>query len=198
MLYLKYSDDLNKEEQILQQKKAAAVTNFGLQSHGISRAEKVLLNLQTCREAILQSFVQWRQPVERELRDAVSGDGGFYAVSTTRLEYAIGATIKEMGCASLIGCAGISMAEAAGFDVTYTGQKHDADPWACCVQAPRPWEASFTAALEMLEYVRVLDPHGWHTQQQQQDSLKQRISPHSRITKPTRTTSVESTIEECN
>lgn len=114
--------------------------------------ESMVTRLHQASQSLFSRFVDLRQHVELELREATIGDQG--TVETCRLENKIVDVQREMASSLLLGTHALQMAENAGVGLQANGIPEPPNPWEGLILPEPPWEASFLRALRKLEPLR--------------------------------------------
>lgn len=114
--------------------------------------ESMVTRLHQASQSLFSRFVDLRQHVELELREATIGDQG--TVETCRLENKIVDVQREMASSLLLGTHALQMAENAGVGLQANSIPEPPNPWEGLILPEPPWEASFLRALRKLEPLR--------------------------------------------
>lgn len=114
--------------------------------------ESMVTRLHHASQSLFSRFVDLRQHVEVELREATIGDQG--TVVTCRLESKIVDVQREMASSLLLGTHALQLAENAGVGLQANGIPQPPNPWEGLILPEPPWEASFLRALRKLEPLR--------------------------------------------
>mmetsp|Transcript_11525 Transcript_11525/g.20406 ORF Transcript_11525/g.20406 Transcript_11525/m.20406 type:complete len:753 (+) Transcript_11525:169-2427(+) len=123
----------------------------GVKSESREACEERFVRLKQVSQQLFDRFLELREPVHQELRDATTGDQGL--VDTYELETAILDSQRELASQMLLGVKAIQAADAQGISLASKGMSMPPNPWEgeTLHQSVPPWEVVFMRALKRLE-----------------------------------------------